>query len=67
MSTEHERDGMAERLRPVGLQCHVKVKEDGISFSQGSRNIHRPKVWIWLRLPMLTRRDLQSHVSNTTM
>ena len=44
MPTEHERDEMAERLRPVGLQCHVKVKEDGISFSQGSRNIHRPKV-----------------------
>jgi hypothetical protein len=35
MSTEHERDGLAERLRPVGLQCHVKGKEDGISFSQG--------------------------------
>jgi hypothetical protein len=23
MSTEHERDGLAERLRPVGLQCHM--------------------------------------------
>lgn len=40
MSTEHEKDGLAERLRPVGLQCHEKVKEGRISLPQGSRNIH---------------------------